>query len=125
MSLLEDIKKIAERATGWRRPSPDEISDLVRQRKPRVVRFKDDGIIPNHPKWPFVIYRGVLRLPASFDPAAVFEAVFVSNGWGDSWRNGVYDYVHYHSRIHEVMGVARGDATVQFGGPHGLRITLK
>jgi len=25
-----------------------------------------------------------------------------------SGGNGIYDYVHYHSRIHEVLGIARG-----------------
>lgn len=27
---------------------------------------------------------------------------FSRNGWGDSWRNGIYDSAHYHSRFHEV-----------------------
>jgi hypothetical protein len=36
------------------------------------------------------------------------EELFRKNGWGASWRDGIYDYVHYHSRIHEVLGVARG-----------------
>jgi uncharacterized protein YjlB len=55
----------------------------------------------------------------------VFEVLFESNGWGDSWRNGIYDYVHYHSRIHEVLGIARGHAKVQFGGPRGRTLALK
>src|SRR5579871_307100 len=117
MSLLEDVKRMAEKATGWRRP--DDPRALVRERKPRTRRFKDDGLIPNHPRWPLVIYKSAVRLPAALDPAAVFEDLFGRNGWGDSWRNGVYDYVHYHSRIHEVMGVARGSAKVRFGGKAG------
>ncbi len=44
-------------------------------------------------------------LPRSLDPAAVWEAIFESNGWGDSWRGEIYDYLHYHSRIHEVLGI--------------------
>ena len=59
------------------------------------------------------------RLPDKLDPAAVFEELFESNRWGDSWRNGIYDYVHYHSRIHEVLGIARGEGEVQFGGHLG------
>ncbi len=35
----------------------------------------------------------------SLDPAAVWEALFESNGWGDTWRDGIYDYLHYHSRM--------------------------
>ena len=116
MAILEDVKKLAEQATGVGRPMPRDLPDLVRARKPGTIRFTDDGSIPNHPRWPLVRYRGAVRLTKSFDPAAIFEALFERNGWSDSWRNGVYDYLHYHSRIHEVMGVARGTAVVQFGG---------
>jgi uncharacterized protein YjlB len=55
----------------------------------------------------------------------VFEELFVANGWGNSWRDGIYDYVHYHSRIHEVLGIARGTGKVQFGGKRGRTLTLK
>jgi uncharacterized protein YjlB len=70
------------------------------------------------------LWRAV-RLPRSLDPAAVFEDIFQSNGWTDSWRDGVYDYLHYHSRIHEVLGIARGSAKVRFGGEHGRTIQLR
>jgi uncharacterized protein YjlB len=33
--------------------------------------------------------------------------------------------VHYHSRIHEVLGIARGKAKVQFGGKRGRSLALK
>ena len=45
-----------------------------------------------------------LRLAEPLDPAAVFEELFSSRGWEGSWRDGVSDYVHYHSRIHGVLG---------------------
>jgi uncharacterized protein YjlB len=63
-------------------------------------------------------------LPAA-DPAAVFERLFELNGWGGSWRNGIYDYVHYHPRTHEVLGIASGKARVRFGGDEGRSIALK
>lgn len=125
MASLEDLKKLAETITGWARPSAEDLTVLVRDRKPTAFRFRDDGIIPNHPKWPLIIYRGAVRLPSAFDPAAIFEDLFKSNGWRGSWRNGIYDYVHYHSRIHEVLGVARGSGQVQFGGNKGRTLTLK
>ena len=59
------------------------------------------------------------------DPAAVFEELFEKNGWGGSWRNGIYDYVHYHPRIHEVLGIASGKARVRFGGAKGKTLRLK
>jgi uncharacterized protein YjlB len=125
MSTLESGKKVIEKLTGWSRPSKQILPEFVRDRRPHTYMFKDDGIIPNHPRWPFVLYRRALRLSDDFDPAAVFEELFQENGWGDSWRNGIYDYVHYHSRIHEVLGIARGQGQVQFGGKRGRVFTLR
>ena len=125
MAVLEDAKKIAEKITGWSRPSDDDLAQVVLDRKANTFRFKDDGIVPNHPKWPLVVYRGAVRLPKALDPAAVLEDLFESNGWGDAWRDGIYDYVHYHSRIHEVLGIARGRGKVQFGGRRGRSLVVK
>src|ERR1700755_1640555 len=72
MNVLKSIKHVAEKVTGWKRP--DRPKSLVRQRKPTSYKFKDDGIIPNHPRWPFFIYRGAVRLPESLDPAAVLKS---------------------------------------------------
>jgi uncharacterized protein YjlB len=55
----------------------------------------------------------------------VLERVFKANGWIGSWRNGIYDYVHYHPRTHEVLGIARGRARVRFGGKRGKLFHLK
>ena len=123
MILLENIKRIAEKAAGWRRP--DDPQALLRERKPQTYRFTDDGVIPNHPRWPLIVYKSAVRLPECLDPAAVFEELFDSRGWGRSWRDGIYDYAHYHSRIHEVLGIARGSGRVQFGGKRGRTLTLR
>jgi uncharacterized protein YjlB len=84
-----------------------------------MFRFRDDGKIPNHPRWPVIVFWSAVQLPRTLDPAAVMEDLFESNGWGDSWRNGIYDYLHYHSCIHEVLGVARGSVKVRLGGDRG------
>lgn len=125
MPILEDVKEYGERATGLRRPGKRGAPDLVRSRKPNTVRFKDDGFIPNHPRWPLMIYRGAIDLGAGHDPAAAIEDLFEANGWRDTWRDGIYDYVHYHSRIHEVLGIARAKGRVRFGGKKGRTFTLK
>jgi uncharacterized protein YjlB len=123
--IFEDLKECAERATGLQRPGKRKASDRVRGRKPRAVRFTDDGLILNHPRWPLILYRNAVNLDERHDPAAVIEDLFQANGWSDSWRDGIYDYVHYHSRIHEVLGIARGKGRVRFGGRKGRIFMLK
>jgi uncharacterized protein YjlB len=125
MSLVEDAKKMAEQVSGWKRPARADLAALVRKRKPLTFGFDDDGIVPNNPDLPLVVYRSPIRLADDLDPAAIFEELFQKNSWDDSWRNGIYDYWHYHSRIHEVLGLARGRVRVQFGGPNGRAFELK
>jgi uncharacterized protein YjlB len=96
----------------------------ARRPAPIVHRFADDGRIPNNPTLPFVLYRGGVDLAGSPDPEKMIEKTFGANGWGDMWRNGVFPYPHYHSMIHEAMGVARGRATVRFGGEDGEAIEI-
>ncbi len=125
MSALETGRKLVEKATGWARPSKDELARMVRQVEPQAFRFEDDGLIPNHPEWPLIVYRGAVRFRQAFDPAAALEDLFHSNGWGQSWRNGVYDFAHYHSMIHEVLGVAKGSAEIRFGGERGRALAIE
>jgi uncharacterized protein YjlB len=88
--------------------------------KPLTFMFTDDGAIPNNPRLPMLVYRGALDLSKSRDPEAEIEAMFEANGWGyGGWRDGIFPFAHYHSMIHEVLGIARGKATVRFGGEHG------
>src|SRR5579871_2365812 len=124
--FVQDIKKYAEKVTGLARPGKRAARECVRDRVAVTHQFEDDGVlIPNHPRWPLLLYRGAVMFPKNCDPAAVLEDLFAANGWGDSWRDGIYDYVHYHSRIHEVLGIARGKGRVRFGGPKGRTVTLK
>jgi uncharacterized protein YjlB len=91
---------------------------------PITHKFTDDGRIPNNPTLPLVLYRGGIDLTGSPDPKNLIEKAFAANGWGNLWRNGIYPYPHYHSMIHEAMGIARGRATVRFGGEHGQEIEI-
>ncbi len=91
---------------------------------PITHRFADDGRIPNNPALPFILYRGGIDLAGSPDPEKLIEKTFAANGWGNMWRNGIYPYAHYHSMIHEAMGIARGRATVRFGGENGQEIEI-
>lgn len=86
--------------------------------------LKDDGTFPNNERLPVLIYQRALALPKS-RPAAIVENLFASNGWSGSWRNGIYDFHHYHSTAHEVLGVYGGWAKVQLGGDNGITLSLR
>jgi uncharacterized protein YjlB len=80
-----------------------------------------DGAIPNHPRWPLLIYPGVVKEVAP----ETFEALFTRNRWPAAWRNGVFPFHHYHSNGHEALGIYSGEVTVQFGGDAGVTVTAK
>ena len=90
--------------------------------EPLTFVFADDGLVPNNPM-PFLVYKGAVDV-ANDHPEKTIERLFGANGWGAMWRNGVYDYLHYHSTVHEALGVARGHARVQFGGDHGKALEI-
>jgi uncharacterized protein YjlB len=96
----------------------DELTGLI-VRNPERIMFADDGETPNNPTFPLVLYRAAVPLPAGADPAAIFERLFTQNGWQDGWRNGIFDFLHFHTGTHEVLGIAQGRASVQFGGQRG------
>jgi len=91
--------------------------------KPLTFLFKDDGKVPNNPALPALVYKGAIQLGGN--AAAAIEKLFTDNGWGHGqWRDGIFPYVHYHSMIHEALGVARGLARVQLGGASGETVEV-
>jgi uncharacterized protein YjlB len=92
---------------------------------PETFLFKGDGWVPNNPMLPMLVYKGVIDVAVSPDPESEIEQMFADNGWGrGQWRNGIYPFVHYHSMIHEALGIARGRARVRFGGDQGEVLEL-
>jgi len=87
--------------------------------------LKDDGTFPNNEHLPVLFYEDCLQVPDNFAAAPGIEALFISNNWGGAWENGIYDFPHYHSTSHEVMGIAEGHVNVQLGGPHGVVLQMK
>lgn len=96
----------------------------TKQATPQAFHFADDGETPNNPALPLLVYRGVFARDAA-DPAVPFEKAFAAHGWGRSWRNGIFDFLHFHTRAHEVLGIACGRARVQFGGARGQELDVE
>jgi uncharacterized protein YjlB len=93
--------------------------------EPQSFLFQDDGWIPNNPVLPLLVYKAIIDILGVSDPESLIERTFLGNGWGSSmWRNGIHPYTHYHSMIHEVLGIARGRGRVRFGGTQGAEVDL-
>jgi uncharacterized protein YjlB len=82
-----------------------------------TLNLKRNGDIPNNPVLPVLIYRQVLS--ADEDCSMLFEKAFQENHWHGFWRDGIFDYHHFHSGAHEVLGVIHGHCRIQFGGMGG------
>ncbi|WP_442864838.1 hypothetical protein [Bosea sp. NBC_00550] len=82
-----------------------------------------DGV-PNNPRLPVLVYEAAFS-PETPDLAAAMEKRFAENGWPPQWRNGIYDFHHYHSQGHEVLGIAAGSADITLGGPCGRDLTIR
>ncbi|MBS1804907.1 MAG: cupin [Acidobacteria bacterium] len=90
---------------------------------PETLHLSRNGWVPNNDRLPVLLYHGALDLSGT-DPASGFERIFQQNSWPPQWRNGIYDFHHYHSTAHEVLGIAAGNARVVLGGPGGHELTL-
>lgn len=86
-----------------------------------VLPFEERGPIPNNPRFPALVYRKALS-PDLADLASAMERRFEENGWPPAWRNGIYDFHHYHSKGHEVLGIAKGSAELVLGGEGGREL---
>lgn len=95
----------------------------VKSIKPAEYLFEDDGKIPNS-KLPALVYHEAFK-EKGMKGAEWLEDVFARNNWTNSWRWGVYSYHHYHSNVHEVLGVFSGNAVLQLGGEKGARVKVK
>lgn len=89
---------------------------------PIAMVFADDGLVPNN-RLPLIIYKNAINVDQE-QPEDAIERVFGSNDWDQTWRGGIFDYLHYHATVHEALGVARGAARVQFGGDNGRALDL-
>ncbi len=84
----------------------------------------ENGPFPNSLTLPVMFYPQAIALDPD-DPASSMEGTFEANGWGYSWRNGIFPYHHYHSTAHEVLGIAAGTARIQLGGEGGRQLEMR
>lgn len=99
----------------------DDVDFIVADPGVDTVTLKENGAFPNHPVWPLVVYRRVIKSVN----ADRIRSLLNQNGWGGSWVNGIFSYHHYHSNNHELLAVLSGQAKVQFGGPGGPAVRIE
>jgi uncharacterized protein YjlB len=87
------------------------------------LHFPKPADVPNS-ALPVLILRGVLSLHAA-RKAAGFRRRFKENGWTGLWTGTIYDYTHFHSNAHEVLGIAEGNVALRIGGEAGSLFQLK
>jgi uncharacterized protein YjlB len=75
---------------------------------------------PNNAELPLLLYRDAVRDP---DPGEI-ERRLEENAWTGCWRDGVYDFHHFHSNAHEVLVCYGGSARIGFGGPEGITVEV-
>ncbi len=86
-------------------------------------QLKDDGRFPNS-VLPVLHYKKALKLPPVF-AAAYVKRLFKKNSWSNSWKYGVFEYHHYHSITHEVLGICKGETRLLLGGPDGIELHVE
>src|SRR5690242_10477668 len=89
----------------------------------RRIHFGMAEDVPNS-ALPVLLYRGVLAANAA-EKAKRFRERFQENGWTGLWTDTIYDYMHFHSNAHEVLGIAEGMVSIRLGGENGSLFRLK
>lgn len=81
---------------------------------PVRIAIPSRGGFPGNPRLPALHWKG-----AGPPDAAAMLGRFAGHGWTNGWRNGIYDFDHFHSTAHEVLGCAAGWVDVSLGAGAG------
>jgi uncharacterized protein YjlB len=96
----------------------------MKESEPEVLQLRRNGWVPNNERLPVLLYRAAIA-GLGPDPASQFELTFERNGWPPQWRDNVYDFHHYHSTAHEVLGFVSGEGRLILGGEYGPAIEVR
>jgi uncharacterized protein YjlB len=84
--------------------------------------LEGDGRFPNN-QLPVLLYRGALSRELRSADACLRR--FEEHGWSNAWVDGIFEYPHFHSTTHEVLGIVSGVATLALGGPSGRIVEVE
>jgi uncharacterized protein YjlB len=101
------------------------LSGILLPEHTQIYLLDDDGVFPNNPTLPVVLYQHAFQISNPDEAAGTIERVFAENGWHHFWRNGVFDYHHFHSTAHEVLVACSGSAQLMLGGPSGEEVRFQ
>lgn len=87
--------------------------------EPQTLRFQPSQGVPNHPAFPVLLYRAAFAVGVD-----TIERRVNANGWECRWRDGIFDYHHFHTTAHEALVIAKGHARLQLGGPDGVVLEI-
>ena len=86
-----------------------------------MLHLSRNGWVPNNEILPVLLYRSAIE-PGKDHRGSKFSERFRANSWPAQWRHSVYDFHHYHSTTHEVMGFAIGQARLVTAELPGLPV---
>ena len=79
--------------------------------RPHTLRLSPNGEFPNS-ALPVLVYHD-----SGLDSPAAAERTFADRDWRGSWRDGIFDFHHFHSTAHEVLAIVAGEVELRLGGP--------
>jgi uncharacterized protein YjlB len=90
--------------------------------------FREAGGFPNNSRLPVLVYKRVSAPSPERNSEAIarwFEQRWPQHEWRAAWRWGVYDFPHYHSTAHEILGVYQGHASLRVGHDAGVTFVVE
>lgn len=118
--MLHYLANLGEASGDFGTPSQREYPAVQVER----LLLTGNDWMPNNSNHPVLLYRQALKGKGLPDPGGT-QQLFKAHGWPAQWVDGIYDYHHYHSNAHEVLGVIQGYARVMLGGPGGQELEVQ